>query len=160
MPESEAGALKGILHRRRFLEVTGKFGFFGAVAGIFASTARFLLPNVLYEPPATFTIGTVEDFPPDSVTFLEKNQLFIFRRREGLYAISSICSHLGCNVRWNTEGQEFECPCHGSFFDKTGKTISGPAPKPLKWYELSLVGDGKLQVNTHRTVNENFRLKV
>jgi len=159
-PERNPNLLGGKPTRRRFLETVGKVGFFGALGGIFASTMRFLLPNVLYEPPTTFTIGTIDDFPPDSVTFMEEDRLFVFRRPEGLYVISSVCTHLGCNVIWNAEKLEFDCPCHGSIFDKNGNVVHGPAPKPLKWYVLALVGDRKLQVNTRHTVNETFRFKV
>jgi Rieske Fe-S protein len=146
--------------RRNFLEWLGKFSIFAGFAGIFASTWRFMLPNVLYEPPTIFTIGKADDFPPNSVTFLEDNRLFIFRYPEGMYAVSSVCSHLGCNVRWSEERTGFDCPCHGSSFDRNGKNIAGPAPRPLKWYELSLVSDNKLQINTRRQVDKDYRLQV
>ncbi len=146
--------------RRSFLAWLGKFSFFAGFAGIFASTLRFMLPNVLYEPPSTFVIGKPEDFPPSSVTFLEDNRLFVFRRPEGMYAVSSVCSHLGCNVNWDDARHGFDCPCHGSTFDADGKNIAGPAPRPLKWYELTLVSDGKLQINTRRDVDKDYRLQV
>lgn len=146
--------------RRKFLELLGKVSFFASIGGIFISTMRFLLPNVLYEPPTTFLIGKTDDFPPDSITFLEDSRLFIFRQAKGFFAISSICSHLGCNVKWNTANNGFDCPCHGSTFDKNGKNINGPAPKPLKWYKLTLIGDNSLQINTRREVDKNYRLKV
>jgi len=146
--------------RRRFLELFGKTSLFAGFAGIMTSTMRFLLPNVLYEPPTIFTIGVPDDFPPDSVNFIEENRLFVFRRPEGLYVISSICTHLGCNVRWNPVRGGFDCPCHGSKYDGNGKNIAGPAPKPLKWFELSFNGDKKLVVNTRREVSKNFRLQV
>lgn len=146
--------------RRRFLELLGKFSFLAGFAGIFASTLRFMLPNVLYEPPTMFTIGKPDDFPPDSVTFLEENRLFVFRYPEGMYVVSSVCSHLGCNVRWSEERTGFDCPCHGSSFDSNGKNIAGPAPRPLKWYELTLISDNKLQINTRREVDKDYRLQV
>ena len=146
--------------RRKFLEMLGKISFFAAFGGIFTSTMRFMLPNVLYEPPTSFTIGTPDDFPPDSATFLEDSRMFVFRRPEGLFAISSICTHLGCNVRWEEEIDGFECPCHGSSFDKNGKNTGGPAPKPLKWLKLTLESDQKLVVDTRNEVDRDFRLQV
>lgn len=146
--------------RRRFLEMLGKLSFFAAFGGIFMSTMRFMLPNVLYEPPTSFAIGTPDDYPPDSTTFLENSRLFVFRRPEGLFAISSICTHLGCNVRWEGENDGFECPCHGSSFDKNGKNTSGPAPKPLRWLRLTLDSDRKLVVDTRIEVDKDFRLLV
>jgi len=146
--------------RRRFLEWVGKFSFFAAFGGIFTSTLRFMLPNVLYEPPTSFIIGTPDDFPPDSATFLEDSRLYLFRRSEGLFAISSICTHLGCNVRWGEDSNGFECPCHGSSFDKNGKNTGGPAPKPLRWLKLTLESDQHLVVDTRNEVDPNFRLQV
>ena len=131
-----------------------------AFGGIFVSTMRFLIPNVLYEPPTSFAIGQSDDFAPDSVTFLEDGRLFVFRRPEGVFAISSICTHLGCNVRWNAERGGFDCPCHGSSFDKNGRNVAGPAPRPLKWFELSLNADRQMVVNTRKEVDNNFRLQV
>ena len=156
--DSDTGA--GKTSRRRFLEIMGKTSFFAAFAGIFGGTVRFLLPNVLYEPPTIFPVGVVDDFPPDSVTFLEDRRLFLFRRPEGIYIVSSICTHLGCNVKWDSAQAGFDCPCHGSIYDKDGQNLSGPAPKPLSWYELVLTGDRKILVNTQREVNKDFRLQV
>ncbi|MEL6939800.1 MAG: Rieske 2Fe-2S domain-containing protein [Cyanobacteria bacterium J06598_1] len=48
------------------------------------------------------------------------------------YAISSICTHLGCTVAWEPTTQEFACPCHGSKFDADGQNIKGPAHQPLE----------------------------
>lgn len=146
--------------RRKFLEMLGKFSFFAAFGGIFTSTMRFMLPNVLYEPSTSFVIGTPNDFPPDSATFLEDSRMFVFRRQEGLFAISSICTHLGCNVRWEAENNGFECPCHGSSFDKNGKNTSGPAPRPLRWLKLTLDDDRQLIVDTRDEVDQDFRLQV
>ena len=159
-PDNPAHPETGTSTRRNFLEKLGKISFFGVLAGTLTSSGRFLLPNVLYEPPTRFTIGTAEEFPPDSTTFVEEHRLFIFRRPEGLYAISSVCTHLGCNVRWSAEENRFNCPCHGSIFDSNGLVVRGPAPKPLKWYELSRQGNGRLQVDTRRLVKTNFRFNV
>lgn len=160
MPDSAEPENSGKPSRRRFLELLGKFSFFAGFAGICTSTLRFMLPNVLYEPPTSFIIGKVKDFPPSSVTFLEDGRLFIFRQAEGMFAVSSVCTHLGCNVRWDEQREGFECPCHGSSFDRNGKNTTGPAPRPLKWYELTLVSDGNLQIDTRSEVDNNFRLRV
>lgn len=159
MPESPSSETSHKT-RRDFLATVGKLSFVAGFAGIFTSTMRFLMPNVLYEPPTVFILGPTDEFPPDSVTFLEDDRLFVFRRPEGFYAISSICTHLGCNVRWNAERGGFDCPCHGSTFDANGKNTGGPAPKPLKWFQLAMTSDGKLRVNTRKQVSTDFRLNA
>ncbi len=129
-----------------------------ASAGFVVNTFRYLVPNVLYEPPARFTIGDPGRFPPGSVTFLEDRRLFLFNGPDGFYTVSSVCTHLGCNVKRTAGG--FECPCHGSRFDENGRVARGPAPSPLAWYSLSLSPRGELIVDLDRRVAPDFRLKA
>jgi Rieske Fe-S protein len=56
-------------------------------------------------------------------------------------AMSNVCTHLGCRVRWITDQEEFFCPCHNGVFDKRGLVVSGPPPKPLNRYEVKIVND-------------------
>jgi Rieske Fe-S protein len=56
-------------------------------------------------------------------------------------AISNICTHLGCRVRWITDQQQFFCPCHNGIFDKEGKVLAGPPPRPLDRYEVKIEND-------------------
>lgn len=51
-------------------------------------------------------------------------------------AMSNICTHLGCRVRWIAEREQFYCPCHAGVYDKEGNVISGPPPRPLDRYEV------------------------
>jgi cytochrome b6-f complex iron-sulfur subunit len=129
-----------------------------ASAGFVVNTFRYLVPTVLYEPPARFTVGNPAGVPPGSVTFLEDRRLFLFSGPDGFFTVSSVCTHLGCNVKRAASG--FECPCHGSRFDENGRVVQGPAPAPLAWYALSLSPRGELIVDLERTVGPDFRLKA
>ena len=155
MSEDRAG---GARPSRREFFVTGCTAIGLASAGFVVSTFRYLVPTVLYEPPARFTLGNPADFPPGSVTFLEDRHLFVFNGPEGFYTVSSVCTHLGCNVKRGGEG--FECPCHGSRFDANGRVVGGPAPSALAWYALSLSPRGELIVDVDRMVGPEFRLKA
>jgi len=53
-------------------------------------------------------------------------------------AMSNICSHLGCRVRWIAEQQSFFCPCHNGVFDKEGNVVSGPPPRPLDRFQVKV----------------------
>ncbi len=53
-------------------------------------------------------------------------------------ALSNICTHLGCRVRWIADRQEFFCPCHNGIFDKEGNVVAGPPPRPLDRYSVKL----------------------
>jgi cytochrome b6-f complex iron-sulfur subunit len=149
--------LTAAIDRRSFFWV-GWASIAAASAGFLVSTFRFLVPNVLYEPPSRFSIGPPADFPPGTATFLDDHRLFVFNSPDGFYAISSTCTHLGCNVK--KTGQGFECPCHGSRFDDNGQVVRGPAPSPLSWYGLTLAARGDLVVDLDRTVGPEFRLRA
>lgn len=51
-------------------------------------------------------------------------------------AMSNICTHLGCRVRWIADQELFFCPCHNATYDKDGEVLSGPPPRPLDRYEV------------------------
>jgi Rieske Fe-S protein len=53
-------------------------------------------------------------------------------------AMSNICTHLGCRVRWIEDRDQFFCPCHNGIFDEQGSVVSGPAPKPLDRFEVKV----------------------
>jgi nitrite reductase/ring-hydroxylating ferredoxin subunit len=48
-----------------------------------------------------------------------------------LHAVSAVCTHVGCLVRWNNAERTWDCPCHGSRFGVDGSVIGGPANRPL-----------------------------
>ena len=69
------------------------------------------------------------------------------RDEESIFALSTVCTHLGCTPNWlRTEGK-FKCPCHGSGFRMTGINFEGPAPRPLERYKVSLSNDGQILVD-------------
>jgi cytochrome b6-f complex iron-sulfur subunit len=68
----------------------------------------------------------------------------------GFVAVSARCTHLGCQVPWCDSSQWFECPCHGSRFNRAGEQRRGPAPRGLDRYRVT-VRDGQVAVDT-RTV--------
>lgn len=145
------------LQRRRIF-AAGCFGIGAATAGFLGATFRFLVPTVLYEPSRRFDIGAPAEFPAGSVTFLSDRRLYVFNSAEGFFAISSVCTHLGCNVKHIAQG--FECPCHGSRFDENGRVVQGPAPQPLAWYAISLSPREQLIVDLDQTVGPEFRLRA
>jgi menaquinol-cytochrome c reductase iron-sulfur subunit len=161
--------------RRNFLL---KLGIGSGIAALGAQTVasmRSLVPNVTYDAPTTVKLGMPNDFP-DGLKFLPDERLFVFRQGNTFHAVSAVCTHLGCTVRAEAlpqpeiktvEGQSlnlthrFLCPCHGSKYAGDGTNVSGPAPKPLAWYHLSVaLDDGQLVVDLAREVERDFRLTV
>lgn len=102
--------------------------------------------------------GVIENFPLGTVTKLDDRRVFIFAGKDGLHAISSVCTHLGCLVSLRETG--FQCPCHGSRFDRDGRVIAGPAPRNLPWFEINRGLDGSLVVDASREVGMGKTFKV
>ena len=56
-------------------------------------------------------------------------------------AMSNICTHLGCHIRWIAEQNNFFCPCHNGVFDISGSVLAGPPPRPLDRYDVKVEND-------------------
>ena len=139
------------MNRKGFLNwlTIGWLAFAAATGGFFLSMIRFLFPNVLFEPPQSFKIGYPEEFVPGNVDirFKKKYNIWVVRNEEGIYALSTVCTHLGCTPNWLAAEQKFKCPCHGSGFRSSGINFEGPAPRPLERFIIYLAGDGQIVVD-------------
>jgi cytochrome b6-f complex iron-sulfur subunit len=146
--------------RRDFLnEITvAALGIAGL--GSVAVTYQFFSPNVLFEPATTFRAGSPDLYPAHSVTFLQDQQVYIVRMPEGFYAVSAVCTHLGCITQWKPDADQIACPCHGSKFKPDGTKVEGPAPRPLPHFGISLTEDGELLVDKLQNIKPTQALKV
>jgi menaquinol-cytochrome c reductase iron-sulfur subunit len=81
--------------------------------------------------------------------FLRQNEFHdiwvIKRSPTDVTVFSPLCTHLSCRYGWNTNQQQFACPCHGSVFDVQGEVVAGPAPRPLDILPHKIAG-GELYV--------------
>ncbi len=116
--------------------------------------ARFMFPNVLVEPPTKFKIGPASDYPLGGVStkWLAARGVWIvhtdqYKGRNLIYALASVCTHLGCTPNWLEGEQKYKCPCHGSGFYINGVNFEGPAPRPLERLGIKLASDGQLEVD-------------
>ena len=138
-------------NRRSFLSwlSVGWLAYIGVTGGFFTVIIRFLFPNVLFEPPQTFKIGFPDDFSANSVDIKFKKQYisWVVRDDESIFALSTVCTHLGCTPNWLPAESKFKCPCHGSGFRMTGIHFEGPAPRPLERFKISLANDGQILVD-------------
>jgi cytochrome b6-f complex iron-sulfur subunit len=158
VPQHDSSAKE--IDRRDFLnELTwGALGIAGL--GSVAVTYQFLSPNVLFEPSPTFRAGNPDLYPVHSVTFLQDQLVYIVRMPEGFYAVSAVCTHLGCVTQWKSDADMIACPCHGSKFKPDGTKIEGPAPRPLPHFAILLTADGELLVDKLQSIKPAQVLKV
>jgi cytochrome b6-f complex iron-sulfur subunit len=128
----------------------GSLGIAGAGAAVFGT--EFLSPNVLYEPSPITNAGKPEQYPSGSVGADPKTGIYIIHGPEGFYALSAVCTHLGCLTVWAPEQNLIACPCHGSKFNLEGVKTDGPAPRPLPWLRVWIGDEGDLMVDRSVTI--------
>ena len=155
--------------RRGFLEIAlGSFMAMGFTAlsvtgGLFTlGLARYMFPNVLAEPPSRFKVGFKEGFPAGKVEtkFVPQYGVWVvngeFQGQQQIYALKTVCTHLGCTPNWLEAEQKFKCPCHGSGFYKDGVNFEGPAPRPLERYAIRISDDGQLEIDKSKAFQEEL----
>jgi cytochrome b6-f complex iron-sulfur subunit len=140
------------MDRRQFFIKLGATSLAVAGAGASVFGLQYLSPSVLYEPSPVVNAGKPEHYAIDSVTLDPSFGIFVVRLPEGFYAMSAVCTHLGCLSAWKPEAGVIACPCHGSFFQRNGKVIAGPAPRPLPWLKMWMSDDGSLMVDRSSAV--------
>jgi cytochrome b6-f complex iron-sulfur subunit len=130
------------ISRRQFLELVWKGLLIVASALGILGIMRYFSYEPDPAPPSQFDLGTVDQYPPGSVTVLNKAEAVLIHSDTGFKALSLICPHLGCIVEKVSSG--FACPCHGSHFSADGALQQGPASKPLKNLKVSVDQRGHL----------------
>lgn len=128
-------------------------------AMLFALLGSLRLPKaaIVAAPSKGFDVTLPESLRIGEAFVPPNRAVAVYRDAEGVYAISTICTHLGCVVKPTAEG--FECPCHGSRFQPDGGVARGPAPRPLAWLKVS-GKDGVFHVDEGKTVPSGTKVKV
>jgi len=135
--------------RRDFLARLGVGACAAAAAGAGLVTLDYLAPKVLFEPPTAFRAGSPLDYPEGTVRLHKAQKAYVIGGAAGVYALSAVCTHLGCVTRYLADERAIACPCHGSRFDLEGEVTHGPAPRPLPWVDVRVDGPtGLLIVDT------------
>jgi cytochrome b6-f complex iron-sulfur subunit len=133
----------------RFALPVGWVAFSAACTSSLVATARFMFPNVLFEPPQSFKAGFPGEYNVGEVDVRWKDAfgVWVVREADGFYALIAVCTHLGCSPNWLPAENKFKCPCHGSGFYRTGVNFEGPAPRPLERARIVLSDDGQILID-------------
>jgi cytochrome b6-f complex iron-sulfur subunit len=139
------------------------FTALGATTGLWTlGMARFMFPNILTEPPSRFKVGFPSNFAPGQVEtkFIAQYGVWVvngeYNGQPQIYALRTVCTHLGCTPNWLEGEQKFKCPCHGSGFYKDGINFEGPAPRPLERYAIHVADDGQLEIDKSKIFQEEM----
>ncbi|MBI4832910.1 MAG: Rieske (2Fe-2S) protein [Candidatus Lindowbacteria bacterium] len=131
----------------------------GATLGLATvGMARMPFPAVIAGESSKIKVGRPDDVAIGEERWVSSARAFLFRDKDGVYAISGVCTHLGCIVSRSAAG--FACPCHGSRFGPEGDVTKGPAPSPLPWLEVSLAPDGQLVIDVENKMVAGTKFRV
>ncbi|MEO7441920.1 MAG: Rieske 2Fe-2S domain-containing protein [Acidimicrobiales bacterium] len=162
--------------RRQFLN-RGIVNFFSlGLAGFGAASIAFLWPTLSGGFGSKIRVGKVEDilgeirakrepfylaeartwisaYPPEALAKARASYSggVLTGMEEGVVALYQKCVHLGCRVPWCKSAQWFECPCHGSRYNRVGEKKGGPAPRGLDRFAIEVTG-GVIFVDTKAVV--------
>ena len=157
--------------RRRFITVA-LGGIVAAIAGTLGVPLAgfFALPALRRAERRWLEVGPVADFPEGRIVKAlakpltaqvwpyetPRVALFVLNRGGEQFTLFHIhCTHVGCPIRWNVQAGRFFSPCHGGVFDKEGRVLAGPPPRPLDRYE-SKIEKGVLYAGRIYMVNEKL----
>jgi cytochrome b6-f complex iron-sulfur subunit len=150
--------------RRQFFNRGILTGLALGVGGFGAASLAFLWPSGAGGSGTKVTVGTVDDvqkaiddktpfynasaktyiqpFPKDDVKKAQKvyASTIVAGMAQGYVALYQKCPHLGCRVPWCQTSQWFECPCHGSKYNRVGEKRGGPAPRGMDRFVLAVEG--------------------
>jgi cytochrome b6-f complex iron-sulfur subunit len=168
--EEELGVTRRQFFNRGILMVSGiSAGAFGI------ASLAFLWPTKSGGLGTKVTVGTVSQvdgelakklpyynasaktyvvaYPKDDIKNAEKvyPPNILAGMEQGYVALSQKCPHLGCRVPWCDTSQWFECPCHGSKYNRVGEKRGGPAPRGMDRWPLEVSGNN-IVVDTSGTV--------
>jgi cytochrome b6-f complex iron-sulfur subunit len=147
--------------RRDFLRGGWKFGGALLIGAAAYTGYEALRPLTTSAGGAKITVGTTSSFATNTSTYVPAGRMYVVNANDYVFALSQKCPHLGCHVPYCESSGRFECPCHGSVYDLAGEYISGPAPRGMDRYEVTLDGDnvvvdtGKLETGPPRGA-DNF----
>lgn len=137
-----------------------RFGFLGALGlaatETLAVVGPFIRVNRILGLGAPVAVGTraqvLERFGAtnDRPILFREGRFFLLHAPGGIIAAYRKCTHLGCAVPWNDTEDRFQCPCHGSEYDKrTAVVLKNPAPRPLQLFHIAENSEGQLIVDTN-----------
>ena len=126
--------------RRKFLGICLAGIAAAAAAAVSYPLYRYLspLPESRSANKVSFPESEVRDGEAKFFEYAGSAAVVLKERTGNLIALSAVCTHLGCVIQWQRDGQEFLCPCHAGRYSAEGSVISGPPPKPLQRLPVSV----------------------
>jgi cytochrome b6-f complex iron-sulfur subunit len=130
--------------RRHFVQWLLGTGVVATVVSFVYPVLRFLIPpkvaNLGSNTVVAANVGELALNSDKIFRFGDKPGILILTPGDKYVALSAVCTHLGCTVRYRKDRDLIWCPCHNGWYDLTGRNIAGPPPRPLTRYEVHVKG--------------------
>jgi Rieske Fe-S protein len=94
-----------------------------------------------------------EAVPDEGVLEVPAARSYLVKIDGEIRALSRKCTHLGCGVPFCESSGQFECPCHGSAFNRAGELRGGPSPRGMDQHPFEVGADGLIYIDTGTTEN-------
>ena len=136
---------KKVTSRRSFLDMLLGASLIAWLGAVIYPVVRFLMPPK--QPTIdvnSLSVGPLEEFSLNSSKILRfgRNPVLVIRDKVGdMKAFSARCTHLDCNVQYKNDTEQIWCACHNGFYDMEGRNVSGPPPRPLQRYVVSVIDE-------------------
>ncbi len=139
------------MKRRRFLSHLWQAG-----AALVALAGAWTSWDLLRPGEAKGFGGKIRTVPPaaipeNGVIEIAAARAYLVNIGGEVVALSQKCTHLGCRVPWCESSSAFECPCHGSVFNRAGEYRAGPAPRGMDRHPIEVGTDGLIYIDTGST---------
>jgi cytochrome b6-f complex iron-sulfur subunit len=135
----------GEVSRRGVLDVLLSVSLLSFLGAVLYPVLRFMTPPRVAESAAASVVAAkVGEVAANS------GKIFRFGTRPGILvrttsgdwrAFSAVCTHLQCTVQFRADVEQIWCACHNGYFDLTGRNVSGPPPRPLEEYSVTVKGE-------------------
>ncbi len=133
------------MNRRTFTSVFLGASLTGTIVSFLYPVIRYIFPAPRAEAGVNrVTAARVRELAPNSYKIFKFGTTpgILIRTPEGeLRAFSAVCTHLTCNVLYESDTETILCPCHNGRFDLSGQVISGPPPTPLESFAVEISGE-------------------
>jgi cytochrome b6-f complex iron-sulfur subunit len=150
---------RGFWSRRTALRWAGWGTIMALLGQATAGFGIFFWPKKVGAFGGEVNAGAVADMKIGDVKLVNEGKCYVSRVPEGVLALWWKCPHLGCTVPWkpNDPSEDslagsgrFNCPCHGSIYDRYGNIVFGPAPRPMDLFQVA-IREGRIYINTNPT---------
>ncbi len=139
--------------RRRVLTVLSAAG---------AATCLVPLAGCASGPSGLIPAGNIDALAVGDLSAVAGMMVAIGLDAGGLYAVTTICTHLDCDMseQGSISATELVCDCHGSVFDGAGGVVTGPATQPLEFFAVEVDAEGEITIDADSVVDASERVTV